>query len=509
MYQALYRKYRPATFFDVVGQTAVTETLKNAISSGKISHAYLFTGTRGTGKTTCAKILAAAVNCENPKDGSPCMECEKCRAILKGATDIVEMDAASNNGVNDMRELKEQIAFLPTVLKYRVYIIDEVHMLSDSAFNALLKTLEEPPSHVIFILATTEVHKLPATILSRCQRYDFKRIDAGVIKERLLEVASKEEFNLEPTAAELIASLSDGGMRDALSILDQCSGCSENIDEALVTEICGMADNHALNRFVSAVANFKAEEALIVIDEVYSASVDMKRFCEDLLQYFRNILIIKTVKDNKKFIITTKEQYEIIKQNAEFFELLRVISIVELLSKAKDNMKDFAKRSEMELAAIRLCSKETALSLESLNERLIKIEENGITVKKEEKPLQNQKPQAKEENEAPKKEPVNEDDVTPLVEWPEILEEIKKQNMLLFGGLYGSKAYIKENRILIDSKLSQFREMVNSDPSKREIIKDAIKKVLNKAYNIGPYIKAKTEEDPLVAFKNSLNDKGE
>ena len=250
MYQALYRKYRPTSFSDCLGQTPVTETLKNAVKSRHFSHAYLFCGTRGTGKTTCAKILAAAVNCEHPVNGSPCMECDACKAILSGCTDIVEMDAASNNGVNDIRLLKEQISFLPTFLKYRVYIIDEVHMLSDSAFNALLKTLEEPPEHIIFILATTEAHKIPATILSRCQRYDFKRIDTDIIKGRVLEVSEKENIKITDEAANLIALLADGGMRDALSLLDQCAGCSDNITEKAVVEICGLADNALKNKFI-------------------------------------------------------------------------------------------------------------------------------------------------------------------------------------------------------------------------------------------------------------------
>ena len=231
-YQALYRKYRPQTFSDVVGQEHITETLKNELSAGKVTHAYLFTGTRGTGKTSTAKILAKAVNCLNPKNGDPCLECESCLSVANGEnTDIVEIDAASNNSVDSIRELRDQVNFAPASSKYRVYIIDEVHMLTISAFNALLKTLEEPPEHVIFILATTEVHKLPATILSRCQRFDFRRIDPERICERIQYIAGKEGLTVTDGAASLIAAAADGGMRDALSILDLCASGSKNIDE--------------------------------------------------------------------------------------------------------------------------------------------------------------------------------------------------------------------------------------------------------------------------------------
>ena len=502
MYQALYRKYRPNNFNSVMGQDAVTETLKNSVKNGKISHAYLFTGTRGTGKTTCAKILATAVNCQNSKDGNPCMECESCKAVLSGATDIVEMDAASNNGVNDMRVLKEQISFLPTLLKYRVYIIDEVHMLSDSAFNALLKTLEEPPAHVIFILATTEVHKLPATILSRCQRYDFRRIEASVIKENLLNIASLENFELQDKAAGLIASLADGGMRDALSILDQCFGCSDVVTEKVVTDICGIADFDAQNRFVNAVLNAKSDEALMVINDVYTASVDLKRFCDDLLMYFRNMLVIKTVKEHKDLIVTTTEQYKVIKNMADGFKTYQIMNAINTLSLAKESMKSSSKRAEMELTAIRLCSHLSGVTLEELEERVKNLEDGNIITTPTKKEV------AKEEKavvleEKPK---TNEVSLTdgPCTKWPEILEEIKAHNMLLFGGLYGSKAYIKNGRLLIDSKLEQFRTMINNDPTLKDVIKAAIKKILGVSLNIGPYKREEKEEDPLLAFANSL-----
>lgn len=516
MYQALYRKYRPKSFSDVVGQSAITKTLQNAVSTGKISHAYLFTGTRGTGKTTCAKILAAAVNCEHSVNGNPCFECESCKTVLSGCTDIVEMDAASNNGVNDVRELREQIAFLPTALKYRVYIIDEVHMLSGPAFNALLKTLEEPPSHVIFVLATTEVHKLPATILSRCQRYDFKRIDSAVIKERLLKVSKEEGFVLEDTAADLIAALAEGGMRDGLSILDQCSGCSDTVTEQVVTEICGIADFTKQNDFVAAVANAKADAALKVIDLVYASSIDLKRFCDDLLMYFRNMLVVKTVKDNRPLIVTTTEQYETVVKMAENFKIHQIMAAIDTIYATKDAMRDSNKRAEMELCAIRLCSHFKGVTLEELNDRLSALEGGAVAVKK---PIKTEAPKSAEpkiqaepieeiplptDNDIPKTEDQN--GLVVVTKWPEILEEVKKNNKLFFGALYGSKAYIKDGRVLIDAKNEQFRTMINGNPQLKEMLKDSIKTVLGQAYNIGPYVPPKKEEiDPLIAFTNSLN----
>lgn len=280
MYQALYRKYRPKVFSDVCGQEHITSTLLNEIRDGRVSHAYLFTGSRGTGKTTCAKILAKAVNCENSNNGEPCNECEMCRGLDDGTIyDVVEIDAASNNGVDNIRELREEANYTPSRGKYRVYIIDEVHMLSQGAFNALLKTLEEPPAHVIFILATTEVHKLPATILSRCQRFDFKRIQPETMAKRLEEVASMESISLTPEAAILISRIADGGMRDALSILDQCAGRNEEINEELVSRVAGIAGREALYELSAAIADKDSGKALSIIADLHQNSYDMERLC--------------------------------------------------------------------------------------------------------------------------------------------------------------------------------------------------------------------------------------
>ncbi len=292
MYHALYRKWRPQKFADVVGQEPIVTALQNQIASGRIGHAYLFTGTRGTGKTTCAKIFAKAINCLDHSSPDPCGECEVCRGIDEGTVlDISEIDAASNNSVDDIRDLRDETAFLPTVCQYKVYIIDEVHMLSTSAFNALLKTMEEPPPHVIFILATTEVQKVPATILSRCQRYDFARITADKIAGRLLYVASQESFTLTEGAAALIGRLADGAMRDALSILDTCAGVSTQVDEALVRRMAGVTDRAYLFEISDAIAKGDAVAALEKVAELRQQSVDMRRLCTELAGHYRNLML--------------------------------------------------------------------------------------------------------------------------------------------------------------------------------------------------------------------------
>ena len=269
MYLALYRKYRPRTFKDVISQQHITTTLTNQLKTGQVAHAYLFTGSRGTGKTSCAKILAKAVNCLHPVDGNPCLECEACRLIDEGASDIYEIDAASNNGVDDVRALRDEVMYAPINCKYRVYIIDEVHMLSIAAFNALLKTIEEPPEHVVFILATTEIHKVPATILSRCQRFEFRRIDPDDSAKRLMWVAEQEKVTLHEDAAYLISRISDGGMRDALSLLDQCISVSGDVTVQVVKECAGVAGKEHLFAFTDAVLEKNPAAALGIIDDLY------------------------------------------------------------------------------------------------------------------------------------------------------------------------------------------------------------------------------------------------
>ena len=289
MYLALYRKYRPKTFDDVISQEHITTTLKNQLKNGQNSHAYLFTGSRGTGKTTCSKILAKAVNCLNPVDGNPCLECEACRAIEEESSDVTEIDAASNNGVDYVRDLKEEAVYAPISCKYRVYIIDEVHMLSTAAFNALLKLIEEPPPHVIFIFATTETHKVPATILSRCQRFEFRRIDINDSKKRLLDIAKKENVKLSEDAAFLISKISDGGMRDALSLLDQCISVSENITADVVRECAGISGSDYLFDISEKIENQDISSLLKILDEINSRSKNINRLIEELIAHYRSL----------------------------------------------------------------------------------------------------------------------------------------------------------------------------------------------------------------------------
>ena len=292
MYRALYRKWRPQRFEDVVGQRAIVTALKNQITANRVGHAYLFTGVRGTGKTTCAKIFAKAVNCLHPVNGDPCGECEICKGIDNGSIlDVVEMDAASNNGVDDIRDLRDETAYTPSACKYKVYIIDEVHMLSTAAFNALLKTLEEPPAHVIFILATTEIQKVPATILSRCQRYDFTRIGPEDIARRVEYIAGEEKLELSPDGAELIARLADGALRDALSILDTCAGVTSKIDADVVRRMAGVTDRSYLFRISDALEAQDGATALAQLAQLRQQSVDVKRLTEELIAHYRALML--------------------------------------------------------------------------------------------------------------------------------------------------------------------------------------------------------------------------
>lgn len=384
MYQVLYRKYRPKVFADVYGQEHITSTLINEIKEGRVSHAYLFTGSRGTGKTTCAKILAKAVNCEHNETGEPCNECEICKGLDDGTIyDVVEIDAASNNGVDNIRDLREEANYTPSRGKYRVFIIDEVHMLSTGAFNALLKTLEEPPEHVIFILATTEVHKLPATILSRCQRFDFKRIQPETMAIRLKQVAGFENMRLSDEAAVLIARIADGGMRDALSILDQCAGRSKDIDEKLVSEVAGIAGREALYELSKAVAAKNSGAALDIIAKLHANSYDMERLCVEMINHYRNFLIVKTVNKNRGLIICTDDEYNSIVTGAQDYTLPQVINALDLFQDTLVKIKGGANsRIEMEMSFIKLCEPKLDSSVESILSRLSQVENavrRGIT----------------------------------------------------------------------------------------------------------------------------------
>ena len=527
-YQALYRKYRPVTFSDVVGQDHITKTLKNELDCGKIVHAYLFTGTRGTGKTTCAKILAKAINCLSPINGDPCGECEICRSVANDEiTDIVEMDAASNNGVDDIRELREQVNFAPAAAKYRVYIIDEVHMLSGAAFNALLKTLEEPPEHVVFILATTEVHKLPATILSRCQRFDFRRIDSAEIVARLKYVAGSEGLNLTDDAATLIASAADGGMRDALSILDLCASHSSNITEDTVANVCSMAGGDYLIKMADLIKNHSTQDALMLIDELHNSSVDMLRLLSELTGHFRDLMIVKVVKGEHKPIVCSTAKMHALESQAQNFDIKEIMAILNVLQSSAAAMQCGNRRCEIEMAIIRLCNPEIRQDLTSLEQRIAKLESNKTVVvakTKPTKPVQaieeeieeiplpeyDEAPAPKEDvpNVAEQPQPANDGSISPVSQWSEILGVLRGTCPIIAGVLQDSRAYIEGDRLLIDTNNSQFRTLVNgNNPIYRDNRRKAAQTVLGQVYKLGPY-HAKTTEteniDPLQSFAQKL-----
>ncbi|MGN0519279.1 MAG: DNA polymerase III subunit gamma/tau [Candidatus Fimenecus sp.] len=376
MYQVLYRKWRPKTFADVVGQPHVTASLSGAVKSGRLSHAYLFTGSRGTGKTSCAKILAKAVNCEHPVNGNPCNACDTCRGIDNGSIlDVIEIDAASNNGVDNIRDLREEANYTPTAAKYRVYIIDEVHMLSTGAFNALLKTLEEPPEHVKFILATTEVHKLPSTILSRCQRFDFKRIEPQDIAARLLYVANEEGIALTEDGAMLIARISDGAMRDALSLLDRCAAYGEEITEAVVSDAAGLAGREYLFALTEAVAERDSAKTLTLLNDLYQNACNMERLLADLLGHFRNMMLARSVPNYKDLIVCPQAELEKIAVQSKSFTLARILSAMDILNETAVRLKAGANgRTAVEMALLRLADPQLDTDVNALLSRLAEVE---------------------------------------------------------------------------------------------------------------------------------------
>ena len=388
MHLALYRKYRSATFDEVISQEHITTTLKNQIKSGTPAHAYLFTGSRGTGKTTCAKLMAKAVNCLSPVDGNPCGECESCKAIAAGCPDIIEMDAASNNGVDDVRALRDEVMYAPTVCKYKVYIIDEVHMLSASAFNALLKTIEEPPPHVIFILATTEIHKVPATIASRCQQFRFSRIDVEESTKRLCEIAQKENVKLTEDAARLISRLSDGGMRDAVSLLDQCISVSDDIDEQTVRTTAGIAGTDHLFALAECVREHSAAEALKIIDELHDQSKDLMLLLDELLSHFRNLCMLTATNNDFSLIPAGSGARNDLARQAGEFTLGEIMRCMDILQDCIAKTPKTAKRKTVaEMCLIRLCtprldSDTSALSLrlERLENRLDKLCDGEVKI---------------------------------------------------------------------------------------------------------------------------------
>ena len=533
MYRAFYRKYRPSTFTDVVGQKHITTTLENAVKSGKTSHAYLFTGSRGTGKTSCAKILSKAVNCLNPQNGNPCNECEICKGIDSGAIlDIIEIDAASNNGVDNIRDLREEANFTPANAKYRVYIIDEVHMLSIGAFNALLKTLEEPPAHVIFILATTEVHKLPSTILSRCQRFDFKRIPPEDMAVRLKEVAEKENLKLADDGAMLIARIADGAMRDALSLLDRCSSCEGVIDSAAVASSAGLAGREYIFELCDCILEKDSAKALQVVDKLYNDSCDMERLVTELTSHFRNLMVSKAVKNFQDMIICSQDEIEIIREQSAKTTLATIMSCIDILTASASTMKQGAnRRTSAELCIIRLCTPSLDSDVNALLRRISELESavasGKVTVKAQTPaPVKAEvKPEPKTEPAPapvqPKVEEVKEDikeeqipqpvkeektivpenaGTVPFDIWPEVTEKLFAKDPSLIAMLTGSSAFVHQGKYLL-IKGSPVLELYLKTGDYSKIIKEAVAEVTGKTYTLAVY-NNKQEEAP----KNPLSD---
>ena len=555
MYRVLYRKWRPQTFEEVYGQPHITATLKNELVSGRVAHAYLFTGSRGTGKTTCAKILSKAVNCLSPHDGDPCNECEICRGIDNGSVlDVIEIDAASNNGVDNIRDLRDEANFTPVKAKYRVYIIDEVHMLSTGAFNALLKILEEPPEHVIFILATTEVHKLPATILSRCQRFDFKRITPEDICARLQYVAEHENITLDEDAAALIAKVADGALRDALSLLDRCCAVDEHITSEVVTKSAGLAGRDYLMRLSECIIKKDCASALGIINELHMNSCDMERLCSEFMFHLRDLMIVKTVKNADSILIATDDELKSLKALAEKLPLEELLYDLNIIEDTFSQIKRSSnKRIPLEMAFVKLCSE----SLDSENDALLrrisaleaKLASGNFTAASSAVPVENkpkapeqiktavseprqqtkaeevkkapepQKADIKEKAHEPKTEaPIEHHAPAPSPEgtngetvqfsrWAEVMDELQKVDAPLHGILNGASGYERDNFILIKSENPALSSFIKQH-TRAVLLMKAIFAVTGKRYKIGLY-KAPEQpsgKDPLEGLIKKIND---
>ncbi len=389
MHLALYRKWRPKTFDEVCGQEHITSILKYQVANGKHSHAYLFSGSRGTGKTSCAKILAKALNCLDPQNGNPCGKCSSCLAIDAGtALDVVEMDAASNNRVDDIREIRDDVVYQPAELRYRVFIVDEVHMLTDSAFNALLKTLEEPPEYMVFILATTEQHQLPATIISRCQRYDFHRIPASVIASHLSDIAKKEGASITDDGALSIAKLANGGMRDAIGLLELCVGKREEITASLVADTLGICKKDILAELAEAVAKKNIGKIFEITEKTEASSKDIQVFWQDIISFWRDMLVVKTHPSSFEYLGATKADHALITASAALFETSRILYHCKLLDSALFSMQKmpFSRRNTAELTLVRMA--DTSLSdtpdallarIDELENKISRISRGGVS----------------------------------------------------------------------------------------------------------------------------------
>ena len=498
MHQALYRKWRPQNFDDVCGQEHVTSILRYEAENRAFSHAYLFCGSRGTGKTTCAKILAKVVNCHAPVNGSPCGRCEACLSIDNGsATDVLEMDAASNNGVDNIRDIRDEVVYSPSSLKYRVYIIDEVHMLSVSAFNALLKTLEEPPEHVVFILATTELHKLPATIISRCQRFDFRRISTDVLMERLLYIAGEEGISLDRDAARMLAKLAQGGMRDAISLLELCAGAHRNVTAETVKEAVGLTGRDAMQKTVNAILSRDYDALFAQIAEVVRSSKDIAVFWQDLISFYRDMLVVKTTASAASYLDLTDSETEQMGEAVKRFSKEKLLYHCRLLEDALFSMQkaNAVKRMVAELTLVRMCDEALDDSSEAILSRLAQIEDRlstGIVaapavqpsepakeVKAAEKPVEAPKP-----IKAPIAPSVQSDAsrrvLRPIRAWMEVVERVGRSEPMTAGFIKNTRAFTTEDGKVIVRFDGEFALHMMEQGSARDRLRGAVSNVLRR-----------------------------
>ena len=516
-YTALYRKFRPKTFEEMVGQEHITKTLRNQIIADRIGHAYLFNGGRGTGKTSAAKIFARAINCLNPKDGEPCNECEICKAILAGSlTDVVEMDAASNNSVEDIRAIRDEVNFLPTLAKYRVYIIDEVHMLSTGAFNALLKTLEEPPAHVKFILATTEPQKLPATILSRCQRFDFKRISNEDIVKRLEIVCNEAKIEITKDALKVIATLSEGAMRDALSILERCvQEGNDEINDEKVKELVGIPKITFVNKIVKNIIEYNANDALTALNEVLEDGKDLQNLLWEIIKYVKDILVYKTSSELSIYNEEEKKQIEELSKNAS---KERLISIIYSLSETENNIK-WSSQKEIMLQAgiIKLCKTAETDGLEELKKKVEELEQkiNSGNIKIANSNIQNQRlnQEPAKNTLKPKQQPsINIQNIPCEEYWPKVLDALKTNGkMVLYSNLVNTKAKQKDDltlEIIFPNGLTAFGKTMLERPENINELSKLVSMQCGKEMRI-KYIDAKEykpkQESSLEDMVKDLN----
>lgn len=536
-YKALYRKFRPKTFDEVIGQEHVTGTLRNQIMNDSVAHAYLFSGIRGTGKTSTAKIFARALNCLNPSDGNPCNECENCKTALSdNAIDIIEIDAASNNGVDDIRDLREKTKYPPSKMKYKVYIIDEVHMLSIGAFNALLKTLEEPPHYIVFIFATTELHKIPATIISRCQKFELKRIKREDITQLMVGICNESEFTFDIEALEQISRLADGAARDSLSILDQCFAANEkkHISLSLLNDVLGLVTEEKIFALMDAINCDDGKNVLMILNEIVASGKDTKRFTGQLIEYFRYMMLAKISSDLSTMINVSEESLQLITEKAKDYSLNFVIRCIQVLTNVEVESKwSPNSRVLLEVGLIKMMQPDLDVSIEALTERVEKLEkappvrmrapEVETTPSPIAAPISEKTPSIQEKTIVEER---NYDTVTDLSMsndeledlWEDVLEQVKHEKIathaLLIDGHFEG---IQENSLCVSYKEGYGFHLIAIDkPENREIVERAIYNVYGKQLRVKYITKnqeeekeetLETDEEKLYNFLGDYKDK--